>query len=167
MLEKIATTADAINQFVGRLLAWFTLLMVLITFSIVVLRYGFNIGWIAMQELVLYLHAAVFMLGSAYTLQHQGHVRVDIFYQQCSEKTQIWVNIIGTVLLLYPTVIFIFWVSLPYVGSSWALFESSREPGGLEGVFLVKTLIPLMALLLFIQATGQLARSIRRLLLWK
>jgi TRAP-type mannitol/chloroaromatic compound transport system permease small subunit len=160
MLEKIANTADVINDFVGRSLSWFTLLMVLLTVTIVILRYGFNLGWIALQESVLYMHACVFMLGSAYTLQHKGHVRVDIFYQKCSLKTQIWVDLFGTLFLLYPTVIFIFWISLPYVESSWALFESSREPGGLPGVFLIKTLIPLMALLLFIQATGQLARSL-------
>ncbi|NIR25762.1 MAG: TRAP transporter small permease subunit, partial [Gammaproteobacteria bacterium] len=119
--------------------------MVLVTFAVVLLRYLFNTGWIAMQESITYMHALVFMLGAAYTLRHDGHVRVDIFYQKFSPRTRAWVDLLGTLLLLLPVTLFIAWVSWEYVSTAWALKEGSRETGGLPGVYLLKTAIPLMA----------------------
>ena len=78
-MERVIAKLDALSEFVGRFVSWATFLMVLITFVVVLLRYAFDLGWIAMQESVTYLHATVFMLGAAYTLRHNGHVRVDIF----------------------------------------------------------------------------------------
>jgi TRAP-type mannitol/chloroaromatic compound transport system permease small subunit len=150
-MEAIAAWLDRIAEVTGRTIAWLTLGMVLITFAIVVLRYGLQIGSIALQESVTYLHAIVFMLGAAYTLKHDSHVRVDIFYQKASPRTRAWTNLLGTLFLLFPTCIFIFVSSLDYVASSWAIQEGSREAGGLDGVFLLKTLIPVMAILLLLQ----------------
>ena len=121
---------DAINQlneWVGKTISWLTLFMVITTFVVVILRYAFDIGWIALQESVSYMHALVFMLGTAYTLKHNGHVRVDIFYQRCSVKTQAWIDCIGTLLLLMPVTGFIIWSSWGYVADSWAVQESSRN----------------------------------------
>ncbi len=137
-----------------------TLLMVLITFLIVVLRYGVGVGWIAMQESVMYLHAAVFMIGMAYTLAEDGHVRVDVFYRKMSTRKKCWVDAMGTVFLLQPVCVFIVAYSLPYVAESWRLLESSQEAGGLPLVFLLKTLIPLGASLLFLQGCSVLIRCI-------
>jgi TRAP-type mannitol/chloroaromatic compound transport system permease small subunit len=158
-LEKLAARLDRIAEFTGRSIAWLTLGMVLITFAVVLLRYGLQTGSIALQESVTYLHAIVFMLGAAYTLQHDGHVRVDIFYQKASPRTRAWTNLLGTLLLLFPTCGFIFVSSLDYVASSWSIQESSRETGGLDGVFLLKTVIPVMAVLLLLQGTSLVLRS--------
>ncbi|MCP4043634.1 MAG: TRAP transporter small permease subunit [Gammaproteobacteria bacterium] len=134
--------------------------MVLVTFVVVVLRYVFNLGWIAMQESVTYMHAIVFMLGAAYTLKQNGHVRVDIFYRRMSVRGRAWVDLFGTLLLLFPTCGFIFWVSWEYVATSWSLLESSRETGGLPGVFLIKTLIPAMSTLFLLQGLALTCRSL-------
>ncbi|HYQ70919.1 MAG TPA: TRAP transporter small permease subunit [Gammaproteobacteria bacterium] len=158
-LEALVTRLDRIAEITGRSIAWLTLGMVLITFAVVVLRYGLQIGSIALQESVTYLHALVFMLGAAYTLKHDGHVRVDIFYQKASPRTRAWTNLLGTLLLLFPTCIFIFVSSLDYVAAAWSIQEGSRETGGLDGVFLLKTLIPLMALLLLLQGCSLALRS--------
>ncbi len=140
------------NEWVGRTISWLTLFMVITTFIIVILRYVFDLGWIAMQESVSYMHAVVFMLGAAYTLKHDEHVRVDIFYQRCSIKTKAWIDCIGALCLLMPVCGFILWSSWEYVSDAWTILESSRNSGGLPGVFLLKTTILLMAGLLILQS---------------
>jgi len=151
---------EAFAEFTGRIIAWGTLLMVFVTFAVVVLRYAFNTGWIAMQESITYLHATVFMLGAAYTFKHDGHVRVDIFYQKFGVKGRAWVNLLGTVLLLYPLMIFILWISWEYVTESWKVVEGSREAGGLPGVFLLKTLLLLMPVAMMLQGLVTILRSL-------
>lgn len=159
-MRTIVQTIDRINDVIGRGIAWLTLVMVLVTFMIVVLRYTFSIGWIAMQESVIYLHALVFMLGAAYTLKQNAHVRVDIFYEKMSARTKAWVDLSGALLLLAPFCLFIIVISWNYVGLSWSLLEGSRDAGGLPAVFLLKTTIPVMAGLLMLQGIAQALRSI-------
>lgn len=158
-MEKLCDKIDALNERVGQLAAWFVLAMVFITFLVVVLRYGFSFGRIAIQESITYLHAFIFMLAGAYTLKHNEHVRVDIFYQEMSEKSKARVDLFGTLFLLLPFAGFIFWVSFDYVSNSWKLLEGSREAGGLPFVYILKTLIPLMAGLLFLQALSLAGRA--------
>ena len=154
MNSKLQTSAALLDRFAeatGRIIAWLTLGMVLMTFTVVILRYLFQTGSIALQESVSYLHASVFMLGAAYTLKHDGHVRVDILYQRFSARTRAWIDLLGTLLLLFPVCLFILFSSLEYVTTSWSIQEGSREAGGLDGVFLLKTAIPVMAVLLLLQ----------------
>tara|TARA_R110000744_G_scaffold39339_1_gene89621 strand:- start:4149 stop:4694 length:546 start_codon:yes stop_codon:yes gene_type:complete len=158
--NKLVQTIDAFTELLGKMVAWLTLLMVLLTFSIVVLRYGFNLGWIGMQESVLYFHGLVFMLGAAYTLKHEGHVRVDIFYQKYSLKQKAMLNLFGCVMLLLPVCIFIFFISFNYVLSSWQIMESSPEAGGLPLVYLNKTLILLLAITLALQGIAEITRNL-------
>lgn len=159
MLERAAKRLEMVNSRLGRWIAWLLLAMVLLTFLIVILRYFFAIGSIAMQEAVLFMHATVFMLGAAYTLREDAHVRVDVFYRNFSQRGRAWVNLLGTLLLLLPVCAFILWSSLDYTLNSWRLLEGSREAGGLPGVFLLKTLIPLMAGLLAIQGLAMVVRA--------
>ncbi|MDH3608642.1 MAG: TRAP transporter small permease subunit [Gammaproteobacteria bacterium] len=159
MVEKICNNIDALNERVGRLAAWLVLVMVFITFLVVVLRYGFNFGRISLQESTTYLHAFVFMLAGAYTLKHNEHVRVDIFYQDMFTQNKAKVDLFGTLFLLLPFAGFIFWVSFDYVLNSWKLLEGSREAGGLPFVYILKTLIPLMAIFLFLQAISLAGRA--------
>jgi TRAP-type mannitol/chloroaromatic compound transport system permease small subunit len=146
---------SALRKFIalsGKSVAWLTLVMVLLTFTIVVLRYGFNLGWIWLQESLTYLHVAVFSVVAAWALQQDGHVRVDIFYSGMTDKNRARVDLFGSLIFLVPFCIFILFISWPYVANSWKLLESSREAGGLPLVFLLKSLIMVMPALLLGQA---------------
>lgn len=159
-LQQTAALLDAFAERTGRIVSWLTLAMVLVTLLVVILRYLFDIGSIALQESVTYMHAAVFMLAAAYTLKHDGHVRVDIFYQQRSPRVRAWIDLLGTLLFLVPVCLYVIIVSVDYVGLSWSIREGSREAGGLDGVFLLKTVIPVMAGLLLLQGCSNMLRSL-------
>lgn len=137
---------------VGRTVAWLTLYMTLLAFLVVLLRYGFNAGWIWMQESVTYLHAAVFMAAAAWAFQTGDHVRVDIFYREASPAYKYWVDLAGTLLFLLPFCLFLLYIGWDYVASSWAVKESSAEPGGLPLVWLLKTLVLVLPAMLLLQA---------------
>ncbi len=155
----LQTRLDRLADVTGQTVAWLTIAMMLITCLVVFLRYLLNMGSIALQESVTYLHGMVFLLGIAYTMKQKAHVRVDIIYQKLDPRTKCWMDLLGTLLFLFPVSIFITWVSIEYVQFSWNLLEGSAEPGGLPGVFLLKSLIPLMAVLLFLQGVAELLRN--------
>ena len=144
--------ASAFTGWFGRTVSWLTLLMVLLTFAIVILRYGMNQGWIWLQESVTYLHALVFMTAAAWAFQTDDHVRVDIFYRDRSGRHKAWVNLIGTLIFLVPFSIFLIVIGWDYVAASWLTMEGSREAGGLPLVYLLKSLILIMPALLLIQS---------------
>jgi TRAP-type mannitol/chloroaromatic compound transport system permease small subunit len=155
---------DSLERFIdwsGRAVSWLTLLMVIVTFVVVVLRYVFDTGWIALQESVTYMHAMVFLVGASWAMQQEAHVRVDIFYSRFSARTRAWIDLFGSLLLLLPVMLFVAWISWKYVGDSWAVLEGSREAGGLPGVYLLKSLIVVMAVMLILQALVQIARSLQ------
>lgn len=159
-LARFSRAIDAVSEWTGQAVAWLTLFMVLITFVIVVLRYGFNTGSIPLQELVVYMHASVFMLGAGFVLKRDAHVRVDIFYRRMSPRGQAWVDLLGILLLLLPWMIFMVWISWDYVASSWSLKEGSRETGGLPYLYLLKTLLVLMPLLVAVQALSKACQAV-------
>jgi TRAP-type mannitol/chloroaromatic compound transport system permease small subunit len=144
--------AAALVGFLGRSVAWLSLVMTLLIFAVVFLRYGLNLGWIWLQESVTYLHALIFMVAIAWTLQGDGNVRVDIIYRDRSVRYQSWVNLLGTLLLLVPFSVFLLLIAWDYVAASWAAREASREAGGLPLVFLLKTLILILPVLLLLQS---------------
>ena len=158
-----ASTVDQGIAWLGRTVSWCVPIMAALVFVIVVLRYGFNTGAIAAQETVQYLHAAIFMLGAAVALQADQHVRVDIFYRRFSARQQAWVNGLGHVVFTLPLCGLIGWGSWGYVIASWTAKEASPEPGGLPFVYLLKTLIPAMAVLLALQALALIARALTTL----
>ena len=153
------------SEWTGRVTAWITLPMVVGTFVIVVLRYAFDLGWIWMQEGVVWMHAAVFMLAAAYTLSKDEHVRVDIFYREMSPQHKALVNAAGTLLFLLPVCTFLAITSWDYVAVSWRIHEGSREAGGLPYPFtpLLKSLIPLTAVLIAVQGVADALASIAAL----
>lgn len=159
-LDKAVTKIDVVTESIGKLISWFTLVMVVLTFGIVVLRYGFNLGWISLQESVLFFHGIVFMLGAAYTLQSDEHVRVDIFYHKKSPKVKAWINLLGTLFLLIPVCVFIFMISFDYVISSWNIMEKSSEAGGLPFVYLSKSFLFLFTFFLMLQGIAELGRNV-------
>ncbi len=159
LLPLTVRTIDRFTETCGRLLAWLLLAMAMLTAAVVLLRYGFNAGSIMAQEAITYLHGCVFMLGAAYTLKHDGHVRVDIFYRRFSPRGQAWINAVGGILFLMPMCGFIFVSSWDYVEASWVIRETSAEAGGIPAVFLLKTLLPLLAINLFLQALAETLRN--------
>lgn len=159
---KLTPAINSIKAFIdicGRSVSWLTLLMVLVTFLVVTLRYVFDSGSIALQESITYLHSMVFLIGAAWTLQQDAHVRVDIFYTHFSKEARAWVNFIGSAFLLLPVMVFISWISWDYVSSSWEVYEGSREAGGIAAVFLLKSLILVFTALLILQGLVQTLES--------
>lgn len=151
---------DRANDLIGRGVAWLTLAMVLITFVVVVLRYVFSIGFVWVQESYVWLHGVVFMAGAGYTLLHEGHVRVDIFYREGSPRFKAGVDLFGSLGLLLPVIVMIWIVAWPYVVSSWTSFEQSREAGGLPGLFTLKSVILVFCVTLGMQGISLALRSI-------
>ncbi len=154
---------DRFTELTGRTVAWLTAAMAVLTVLVVVLRYAFGEGAIALQESITYLHGIVLMLGMAYALKHDAHVRVDLIYSRLSPRGQSLVNLLGHCLFLIPVAATLLWSSLPYVRASWRILEGSSEVGGLPAVFLLKTLIPIMAALLLLQALAEIVRQLARL----
>ncbi|MEZ5465241.1 MAG: TRAP transporter small permease subunit [Lysobacteraceae bacterium] len=138
-------------------------LMVLLMFGLVAARYLFSIGSIAGQEAVQWLHALAFLLGASVALRADAHVRIDILQQRWSQRTRDVVELLGLLLLLLPFCVFVAWISLDYVAASWSVREASREPGGLPALYLLKTLIPVAAALLGLQALARVLAVLRRL----
>jgi TRAP-type mannitol/chloroaromatic compound transport system permease small subunit len=145
---------------IGRFISWFVLAIVLITFTVVVMRYAFNTGSVFMQESITYFHNYVIMLGAGYALLKGAHVRVDIFYRPASVRTKAWVDLFGYFLLLLPTCLFIFYISWPYVAASWSIFEGSQEAGGVDARYIFKTTILLMPALMITQGFAQMLTAI-------
>lgn len=158
-LHLFIRKVDHFTERSGKLLAWLSLALAATTCLVVVLRYGVGVGSVAIQESISYLHAMVFMLGAAYTMKQDGHVRVDIFYRRLSPRSQAWVNSVGAILFLLPFCVFVIGISWPFVTEAWRIMEGSPDPGGIHGVFLLKSLIPLMALSLLLQGLADLARN--------
>lgn len=155
----VADRIDGLNGALGRAAAWLALAVVLLQFSVVVMRYVFGAGSIWLTESIIYSHAALLMLAAAWTLQEGGHVRVDIFYTDASPRTKAWVNLLGACLLLLPFMAVLLYFALPYVARSWAILERSRETSGIPAVFALKTLIPLFAVMMALQGIAQAIRA--------
>lgn len=156
---------DRISTALGKTAAWLTLFMVLVTFVVVVMRYVFDAGSIWLQESVVWMHAFVFMVGAAYTLQQEEHVRVDIFYREMSPQRRAWVDAIGVIVFLLPLCGFLGWKAFDFVAVSWRLQEASREAGGLPYPFipLLKSILLFMPITLGLQGIALLTRSVRTL----
>ncbi len=162
-MESIIKLVDKLNDSLGRSFAWLALLMVLVMGLIVVLRYVFQIGSIALQESVMYLNALIFTMGAAYTLKEQGHVRVDVFYNRCSKRTQKLIDLAGSLFFLLVSCGFIIWASWDYVSISWRIREGSAESSGLPLVYLLKTCLLVLPLLLILQGIAEMLKAFRDL----
>ncbi len=161
--HRVLDALDRISIVAGRITSWLTLVMVIVTVVIVVMRYVFDAGAVWLQESVVWMHAVVFMVGAAYTLQQDDHVRVDIFYRDMSRRRRAWVDLLGTLLFLLPLCAFLGYKSWDFVAASWQVAESSREPGGMPYPFvpLLKSVLLVMPLLLSVQGAALLIRSLQ------
>jgi TRAP-type mannitol/chloroaromatic compound transport system permease small subunit len=156
---RIADQIDRITAATGRIATWCSLYVVMAEFAVVVLRYALGFGSIRLQESVLYAHAGLFMLAAAWTLQIEGHVRVDIFYTRGAARTRAAVDLLGAVVFLLPFAAVLFASTLPYVERSWLIFEGSPQPSGLPFVYLLKTVILVFAALIGLQGVAQAIRA--------
>ena len=163
-VRTVVRFLEAINERLGRSLAWLLVGLVLIQFGVVVARYVFSVGRIDVQESVMYLHVFVFMGAAGYTLLHNQHVRVDVFYNRMGERGRAAVDLFGSLFLLMPTFGFILYQSWDYVARSFALSESSPEVGGLPFVYVIKGFILVLAITMLLQGVAQAARSLMTLL---
>ena len=159
-LGNFVRAIDGLNDLIGRGVAWLVIPMVVITFLVATLRYGFAIGWGSMQESYMWLYGIMFMVGAGYTLLHGGHVRVDVFYRPASARYKAWVDLFGSLFLLMPVIIMILMYSYPYVVTSWHRLEGSHETGGLPGLFLYKSVILVFCVLMLLQGLSLAARSV-------
>lgn len=160
LLSKIAQWINQLNYRMGQMISWLTLILVALVNIVVLSRYLLGIGSIAIQESVAYVHAVIFMLGLAFTLQRGGHVRVDIFYRDFSARRKAIVDLIGTVIFLLPFCGLILFGSWDYVMASWSIKESSSETGGIAAVYLLKTLMLFMPITLALQGLAQIIDSV-------
>jgi len=160
MVARFIRFAEGTNSIVGKATAWLTLGCVLVCFAVVVLRYGFSISHIWMQDLYVWLHALVFMLGAGYTYLTGGHVRVDLFYGTMSPRARARVDLFGVLFFILPWAYAVLWSSYPFVIRAWSIYEPSPQPNGLDGVFLLKTVIPLTVLLVVLHAASVALRCI-------
>lgn len=158
-MTTLADRIDRLNAAIGHGAAWLAIAVVLLQFALVVARYLFGLGSVWLTETVIYAHAALFMLAAAWTLQVGGHVRVDIFYADASAHTKALIDLVGALFLLLPFMVVLIWLAIPYAARSWSILEHSQEASGLPVVFVLKTLIPLFALLMALQGIAQAIRA--------
>jgi TRAP-type mannitol/chloroaromatic compound transport system permease small subunit len=160
LIAAVARALDRITDAVGRAAMWLAVLLVLAQLAVVLLRYGFSTSFIQLQEGVIYAHATLFMLGIAFTLLHEGHVRVDILYADMAPRRRAWVDLIGVVVAAIPFAALVLWTSWPFVAASWRIREGAIAYGGLPFQYLLKSLIPAMAALLLVAAVAHLCRCV-------
>ena len=159
LLGRFADAVDRLNGAVGRWVSWLVLLMALVTFAVAILRYVFSFGFVWLQESYVWMHGIVFMVGAGYALMADAHVRVDILYRPLGPRYKAWVDLVGSLVLLLHMVAVTAWSSLPYVMTSWARLESSREAGGVPGLFVLKSFLIVFCVLLALQGLALAARS--------
>ena len=153
-LKTLSRWIDGFNEQIGRMVAWVTLGLVIVIFVDVVMRYLFNTSYVFTQELEWHLFAFIFLIGAGYTLLHDGHVRVDIFYQRLGFKGRAWVNLGGVLLFLLPGCIMVMTTSWKFMLNSFLILEGSPDPVGIPLRFIVKGFIPAGFFLLIIQGVS-------------
>ena len=162
-MNQITRLLDFFSELTGRFCSWFVALMTLITCLVVVMRYGLDLGSVLLQDVVLYLHGALFILGSSFALKRNAHVRVDIFYREFSEKKKALIDLIGHCLFLQPVCWVIFLFSWGFVEFSWRIMEVSAEPDGLPFVYLQKSLLIALCLLMALQSFSEILKNILKI----
>jgi len=159
-LKKISQFIDALNEKTGLFSAWLTTFMVITVVYDVVMRYGFKKGNIAVQEMEWHIFAVVFLIGAAYSLKKDAHVRVDIIYTKLSAKKRAWIDLTGTFIFLIPFSIMVIYSTTNFIESSWAVREVSPDPGGLPCRYILKAMIPAGFVLLILQGISQAIKNL-------
>ena len=159
-MERISKYLDSFSEMTGKICSWFVALMVLVTCLVVIMRYGLDMGSVFLQDVVLYLHGGLFLLGAAFALKRGAHVRVDIFYRNFSTSKKALVDLLGNLIFLQPICWTILLYSWGYVEFSWRIMEVSPEPDGLPFVYVQKSLLIVVAILLALQSISEILKSL-------
>ena len=162
-MNQISHFLDSFSERTGRYCSWFVVIMTLITCIVIIMRYGLNLGSVFLQDVVLYLHGAFFLLGSAFALKRNAHVRVDIFYREFSENNKALIDLLGHCLFLQPVCWAIFFFSWGYVEFSWKIMEVSPEPDALPFVYLQKSLLLVLCVFLTLQSFSEILKNILKI----
>jgi TRAP-type mannitol/chloroaromatic compound transport system permease small subunit len=163
-LLSICTGIDRLNQIVGKIVSWTTLLLVAVTFVDVVMRYFFNKSFVFTQELEWHVFAFIFLMGAGYTLMVDGHVRVEVFYGKLSTRGKAWVNLIGVLFFLIPSCVMFVKTAIPFVYNSFLVMEGSPDPGGIPFRFILKGCIPTGYALILLQGISLGIKSLADLI---
>ena len=159
-MKAIYTAIDSLSETIGRVVAWLALAMVVLQFGLVVARYLFGLSFIMLDELLIYFHGCLFLFAAAYTLKHNGHVRVDLFFRDADARSQAWVNLAGTLFFLLPLAALTWWAGFPFVETSWQSLEGSTETSGLPYLYVYKTSILVFAALLAVQGVSEALKAL-------
>lgn len=164
LLKVFCGTIDRTNEAVGRMVAWVSLLLVLVVFVDVVMRYLFRTSFVFTQELEWHLFAFIFLIGAGYTLLHDGHVRVDIIYQRLGTRGRAWINLLGVIFFLIPGCYLVIVTSWKFVGNSFSMLEGSPDPGGIPYRFIVKGTMTVGYALLLLQGLSMGVHALLQIL---
>jgi TRAP-type mannitol/chloroaromatic compound transport system permease small subunit len=164
IIKIVSGIIDRSNELVGRMVSWVSLLLVLVVFVDVVMRYAFKISFVFTQELEWHLFAFIFLIGAGYTLLHDGHVRVDIIYQRLGPKGKAWINLIGVIFFLIPGCLLVITTSWKFVGNAFAIMEGSPDPGGIPYRFVVKGTMTVGYIFLLLQGISMGLHALLQLL---
>ena len=154
---------DNLIERISDFLMLLLLTMIMMIFISVICRFFFNVNFIALQELIMYFHATIFMFGISYALKKDAHVKIDIIYNILPKKIKTYISIASILLFILPMSIFLIYISIGMTIQSWSIFEGSSEAGGLDLVFILKTIIPLTGILILLQSTSQLLKILKRI----
>ena len=160
-MKQFQILIDKLTDNIASGLLYILIALILLVFSTVFFRYVFNMSYIIIQEIIMYLHALIFMFGISYTLKENSHVKIDVLYNSLNKRTQRVISIAGLVSFILPTALFIIYISIDMVTQSWMILEGSSEAGGLDLVFILKSLIPISGGLIFLQGISELIKHIR------
>ena len=161
-MKQFQILIDKVIDNIAKILTYLLVSMIILVFITVIIRYMLNISYVALQELVMYFHALIFMFGVSYALKEKSHVKIDIIYNSLSKKNQYFISMLGTIIFIIPTSLFITYSSIDMVAQSWSLLEGSSEAGGLDLVFILKSVIPITGVLIFLQALSDIIKYVDR-----
>ena len=160
-MKQFQILIDKLTDNIANGLLYILIALILLVFFTVFFRYVFNMSYIIIQEIIMYLHALIFMFGISYALKENSHVKIDVLYNTLNKRIQRVISIAGLVSFILPTALFIIYISIDMVTQSWMIFEGSSEAGGLNLVFILKSLIPISGVLIFLQGISELIKHIR------
>ncbi len=160
-MKQFQILIDKLTDNIANGLLYILIVLIVLVFSTVFFRYVFNMSYIIIQEIIMYLHALIFMFGISYALKENSHVKIDVLYNSLNKRTQRVISIAGLVSFILPTALFIIYISIDMVTQSWMILEGSSEAGGLNLVFILKSLIPISGVLVFLQGISELIKHIR------
>ena len=160
-MKQFQILIDKLTDNIANVLLYILIVLIVLVFSTVFFRYVFNMSYIIIQEIIMYLHALIFMFGISYALKENSHVKIDVLYNTLNKRIQRVISIAGLVSFILPTALFIIYISIDMVTQSWMILEGSSEAGGLNLVFILKSLIPISGVLIFLQGISELIKHIR------